>query len=128
MNKATDIRAFLEVISIDDVRAHLDACLAQDFNEAEKRYRENRPLQSVAGCLALKRALCRAAVDCFGLYRIHERDFTIETPKNDAPRLARIDTEDTAVARAMQDAAFVSISHSRTTAAGLAVIRDRRRS
>lgn len=122
MKSSPVVRSFLEIIPLEEVRPQLSEILSRDFNPSELETGRKRPVQSVAGRVALKRAICKLAAECYGLKELVPRDITIRTTAEGAPFLFHIDSGNAASDQALVSDVFVSISHSRTTATGLAVI------
>jgi phosphopantetheinyl transferase (holo-ACP synthase) len=104
-------RAVIETETIAAVLSRRAAIEAEHFSPAELRALAGRHVQSLAGRLALKRALCRLlGVNGPGA-RLEPRDFVIAEGPNGAP------TEP----EARRGLLFVSIAHTKAQAVGLAV-------
>jgi phosphopantetheinyl transferase (holo-ACP synthase) len=119
------MESFIETISISEVEAHLSDMLAECFHPSEQSAWQHKPAQSIAGRIALKAAMCALAKKHFPGLCLAQKDIIIEAASDGAPRIARIFSEDEASAALLKSEVFVSISHSRTKAAGMACIATR---
>jgi phosphopantetheinyl transferase (holo-ACP synthase) len=125
MMSVSSLESFVETIDIFDVKAHLTFMLAEHFHPSEQERRRQQPVQSIAGRIALKTAVCGLAKKYFPTLCLSQRDVVIDTASDGAPVITDIFTEDEAAAALLKSAVFVSISHSRTRAAGMACIATR---
>lgn len=107
------IRSTVVSLDIDEVERNRRPLLDAHFSAAERRELAERHVRSTAGRLALKRAVCVLLQDRLPLA---ERDIVIRRLPKGPPELA-VDLE-------IAGRLFVSISHSRKTAYGLAVLQE----
>jgi hypothetical protein len=112
-------RSFLETVLVAEVERDRDTVLAAHFSERERRALDGRSARSVAGDLALKRALVRvaAARDV----RAAETDFEIGRAPGGAPAVL---VAPDGFPIAPGGPVFISIAHGRQTACGLAVLAE----
>jgi phosphopantetheinyl transferase (holo-ACP synthase) len=114
-------RAVIETETIAAVLSRRAAIEAEHFSPAELRALAGRHVQSLAGRLALKRALCRLlGVNGPGA-RLEPRDFVIAEGPNGAPMLGRLPAALQTEPEARRGLLFVSIAHTKAQAVGLAV-------
>ena len=114
-----EVRSFLETIPIEEVERDRAALLAAHFSDRERQALAARSARSVAGDLALKRALVSLAA-ARGATRA-ERDFEIGRAANGAPCVL---SAPPGFSYAPGGPVLVSISHGKRTACGLAVPRE----
>lgn len=112
----------MERISIQAVRDWESELVRRCFSAAERANLASEPLQTVAGRLALKRAICRLAAHRLGVSSIQEADVEIGRTGNGAPVVVRVAFDDPAIRAVLENQVHVSISHSRQSAVGIAVI------
>jgi len=103
----------LETLAIADVDAERDAIVARDFSPAEIADLGRRRVQSLAGSLALKRALIALWGEA-GFAPVAPREIEIAHRPSGAPHVAAMPPG--------LPGALVSIAHTRTWAYGLAVL------
>jgi phosphopantetheine--protein transferase-like protein len=109
----------LETLAVAEVEAERRQIEERFFSPAEIGDLGNRRVQSLAGFLTLKRALAALGVDTGCATAAGPRDFELSHHANGAPRLVAV-PEGIALADV-----FVSISHTRQWAYGLAAIGGR---
>jgi phosphopantetheine--protein transferase-like protein len=117
-----DIESVVEVIPIADIEGHLEDTLLRCFSEPEQQRFENRPARTIAGQVALKAAVRGLAQKALGAGDIALEDIDITRGENGAPRIRRVSTADADVNEVLENRVLVSISHSRVSAVGLAVL------
>lgn len=114
----TCIRTVIKGVPIDQVAGRRDEYLADCFSQEERRYLCRRHIRSTAGWLALKKAI--AELGGKGSDEVDfKEDIILQCLENGRPR----------VRQAFSDwhhtqELFVSISHSRTMAYGLASVQE----
>jgi phosphopantetheine--protein transferase-like protein len=112
----------MEQISIQAVRDWESELMQRCFSPAERQDLACEPLQTIAGRLALKRAICRLAAQRFGASTLQEADVELQRTPNGAPAIVRVTLSDRALRNILENDLYVSISHSRKSAVGIAVI------
>jgi len=111
-------RARLEQVPISAVKEQRDILEAEHLSASETRELSSRGDQTVAGFLAVKRALCELHRETGKTAEVTPRHFVLtHDPETGAPTLAAWPEMDGPI--------FVSISHTRDNAYGLAVVEDR---
>jgi phosphopantetheinyl transferase (holo-ACP synthase) len=113
------VRSRLETLAVAAVEAERRQIEERFFSPAEIGDLGSRRVQSLAGFLTLKRALAALGVDADCATAAGPGDFELSQHANGAPRLVAV-REGIALADV-----FVSISHTRQWAYGLAAIRGR---
>jgi phosphopantetheinyl transferase (holo-ACP synthase) len=117
--------SFLESASIAETRRTLAVVLARDFSPAEANSLRAGPVQTVAGFLALKRAVIAAARALSPDTELREREVVLRHDASGAPRLLRVPAR--LEKKVQRRRLFVSISHTRETAWGLVSYQEARR-
>jgi phosphopantetheinyl transferase (holo-ACP synthase) len=107
------IRSILVSIDIEEVQRNRDALLDTHFSPEERSELAARHIRSTAGRLALKRAVLGLLSDSPNLT---EKDIVINRLPNNSPLLVS--------ALNPPGNLFLSISHTRNTAHGLAVLQE----
>ncbi|MBI5017254.1 MAG: 4'-phosphopantetheinyl transferase superfamily protein [Deltaproteobacteria bacterium] len=110
------IHVALEILPLDRAEQEREAA-ARDLTAAEVAEVSPRRLQTLAGFLALKRALCGLFSGLPCVSRPREEEFELTHRPSGAPCLARCPDHP-------PGRVFVSLSHSRTCAYGLAVFQE----
>jgi phosphopantetheinyl transferase (holo-ACP synthase) len=123
--KDFSIESFLKTVLIADFEAHREEMMSTYFCPKERSVWTNKPARSIAGRIALKSAVCALAQKHFSAKTWSPHDVEIETDPNGAPGVAANSVSDPAFCAALTTEIFVSISHSKTSAAGLAVLATR---
>ena len=118
------VRSVLETVSVLEVKEAAQTVLSRDFTEEERALFENRPAQSIAGQLALKTAVCRLAADLAAGHPLACRQVEISRHPTGAPIIGSVSCDDGALKALLERALHLSISHTKTTAVGLAVISE----
>jgi len=114
-------RAALATVAIADVASERLKLEAEHFSPAERAALAGRHVQSLAGRLALKRALCDLlGPECVGT-RLAPCDFVILETAGGAPALGAVPGALSSAAAGPLGRLFVSISHTKARAVGLAV-------
>jgi phosphopantetheinyl transferase (holo-ACP synthase) len=107
------IRSILVSIDIDEVQRSREALLNTHFSPEERTELDTRHVRSTAGRLALKRAVLGLLP---GRSRLTEKDIAITRLPKNPPRL---------VSKLYAPGnLFLSISHTKNTAYGLAVLQE----
>lgn len=114
------IHSALEVLSIEEVERERDELAIRHFSPEESAEIAGRRAQTTAGFLAAKRALVRLFAQVDGRETFHERDFVLTHHTNGAPRIVSLPGDSVP-----GEAVYVSISHTRRFAYGLAVMEER---
>jgi len=121
-----ECRAVLEMVPIAEVAAKRAQIEAQFFSAAERDELKSRHVQSVAGGLALKRALCALFHQRFAGFSFGPAHFMLRHDPDGAPRIAGLPPPWPAVTTARRERLFVSITHTKLEAAGLVVHQQER--
>ena len=116
------IRSFLETVSVSAVENALEEILFSHFTKKERALFEQRPVQSIAGQMALKSAVLRLAADLAAAVRLERQHVEIVRDPSGAPRIGSVICADAELKAVLENELHLSISHTRTTAVGLAVI------
>lgn len=114
-------RAVCESLTITTVAAKRAELEAAHFSPLERAELAGRHVQSVAGRLALKRALCRLLAPAEAGVTLEPRDFVITDSPTGAPALGPLPPTLLDAPEAQRGRLFVSIAHSKAHAVGLAV-------
>jgi phosphopantetheinyl transferase (holo-ACP synthase) len=114
--------SFVETISIADVEARCAELLACHFTRREQASLKTKPIRSVAGQLALKTAVCRLVDELLNAGSTEPRSIEVHRDENGAPNITKASTPNRGINEIIENELFVSISHSRDTAVGLAVL------
>jgi phosphopantetheinyl transferase (holo-ACP synthase) len=112
------VYTFLEAVSIAEVEKNRPAIALRSFTAAERAELSGRRAQTMAGFLALKRALVRLASSVYGDASLCEKDFVLAHRANGAPHCLRVPPACAGVR--------VSVSHTRDWAYGLAAVQETR--
>lgn len=115
------VLSFLGTVEIAHVKQSLGAMLEADFSEQERAALGGRSVQSVAGFLALKRAVMALARSVGAGSHLSERDVELSHDANGAPVVLSVGA---GAGAGILGRLRVSISHTSTTAYGLAVIQE----
>ncbi len=115
--------SFMEVVPVADIAASAKETLARHFSEAERHRFEGRPARTIAGQVALKIAVCRLARTRLGA-DLRTPEVAISRTSVGAPVISGVENDDRRVREALLRRVLVSISHSRKSAVGLAVLAD----
>ena len=118
------VTTYVCVVRIAEVRDQAAELLARHFAPEEAAGLAVKPAQSLAGALALKRALVQLFREADPRAEVTERDFHLTHDGDGAPRV--IGWPGSARAAVAPCAVRVSISHSRTTACGVAAYQEDR--
>jgi phosphopantetheinyl transferase (holo-ACP synthase) len=111
------IITLVESLSIENIRAEQEKILVECLLGSEREKLIGRPLQSLAGCLALKQALCGLLDRCFAL-KSAAGEIGLDWTGNGAPQVILLPRE--ALSRGLLvDNLHVSISHTRQFAYGM---------
>ena len=116
-----DIHSFLEIVSIAEVERDRSAIASQCFSEGEMAELASRRTQTMAGFLALKKALAGLFSSAAGGAGFSERDFILSHDENGAPRL--VSCPELPGGRGALKV-HLSISHTREWAYGLAAYQE----
>ncbi len=117
------ISSVIEMIDIDKVKDNLLTILDSSFHSVEQKELDKRHIRSTAGVLALKQAICSLIHNTTGL-SLERKNVLISRSTTGAPILQSL--PDTLKTSSFDHRnLFLSISHSRKTAYGLAVYQER---
>ncbi len=127
MTRSASVESFVETVGIAELRDALgkDALfetVAADFHLEEQSEWGQRPIQSIAGRLALKSAVCELVKKHFPDLCLRRQDVIIDATLEGAPKISEIAAGDIEIVARLKSSVWVSISHSRTHAAGMASI------
>jgi phosphopantetheinyl transferase (holo-ACP synthase) len=114
-------RAVCQSLAIATVAAERAELEAEHFSPRERDELAGRHVQSLAGRLALKRALCQLLAPEQPGVALAPRDFVIMGSPTGAPVLGPLPATLRDVPEARRGRLFVSITHSKAQAVGLAV-------
>lgn len=120
-NSQTTI-SMVKMIDISDVKNNYLTLLESSFAPEEREELASRHIRSTAGVLALKKALA-ALINEITNHSVNIRDCHISRSKTGAPVLLSL-PEQLNRSPLNTSNVFVSISHSRQTACGLAVYQE----
>jgi phosphopantetheinyl transferase (holo-ACP synthase) len=120
-NNCVTITSFLEIVSLAGVKRAKSGIMRRNFSPKEKGRLINAPHQTIAGMLALKRALKKMIAAVCGA-RTGAKEIALSHDKNGAPRLVAL-----AQKAGMPDKKNIriSVSHSKTHAYGLAMLQQK---
>jgi phosphopantetheine--protein transferase-like protein len=118
------IRSCLETVLIQEVKRSREAILCTHFTDDERAAFDQLPVQSIAGQLAVKRAVCRLAAALKSALALSCRQVVVLRDQSGAPKIGSISCADEDFRALLEAEVLVSISHSKTTAIGLAVIAE----
>jgi len=116
------ISSVIEMVDIDEVKNHQKNILDSSFNTDEWEELEKRHIRSTAGVLALKKALCTLTRKITGK-TLNKKDFLISRLASGAPVLQSLPDQVCHLSYQHKNI-FLSISHSKQTAYGLAVYQE----
>ncbi len=112
----------VEMVNIQEIRNNHQAVLDLSFSPEEQLELAKRHIRSTAGVLALKKALSSLILKTTGR-SVDEKELTITRLKTGKPSL--VSWPSSLLASSLQtENLLLSISHSRTTAYGLAVYQE----
>ena len=114
------VRSVLVTVDIEEVRCNRDAFLDACFTDEERAELSARHIRSTAGRLALKRAV-RQLVAGWKALVLTEKDIVLGRGPNGRPVLLSLGDRPTGL---VPDSLFLSISHTKSTAYGLAVLQE----
>lgn len=112
------VATVLTSLDISEVEKERQALVESAFTTKEKDYLSTRHIRSTAGWLALKKSIVKL-VEENSNYVLGEKDIVLQCLADGRPVISDIVTS-VGFARNL----FVSISHTRTTAHGLAVLQE----
>ncbi|HOE67995.1 MAG TPA: hypothetical protein PLO62_15860 [Candidatus Hydrogenedentes bacterium] len=113
----------VERIAVPDVASRRNSIETQCLTETEIEATANRHVQTVAGFVAVKRALCGVCAR-LGLGEWSERDFVLTHTANGAPRIAACPKRLCDENGAPMPGLYISIAHTKQHAYGLAVYQE----
>ncbi len=116
------VKSFLQTVLIEDIKNNKDNIIAQCFTPDDQMKQLNNHVRSTAGRIALKLAICALAKEIFFENNLLPKDVIIEKDDLGAPCLTEVRMSDSKTAHVIKTEIFLSVSHSRTTAAGIAAI------
>lgn len=106
-------------IAIADVEKNLACIHSENFNDNEVEELSKRHVRSTAGWLVLKQALCKLLKQ-LQIAQVTEKDFCLKRTQAGRPYIDDINITHTEGLELLEKL-FVSISHTKTTAYGMAV-------
>ena len=109
-------------ITIEEVEKECEHILSTSFTAAEKNALAPRHIRSTAGWFVLKKALCRL-LDQLNIAHLSELDFSLVRSETGRPCIENINI-DSIDEKKLTQQLFVSITHTRTTAYGMAVYQE----
>lgn len=121
MNGSVPVHTSIVRVPVASARRARVRWLERYCSDAEARRLEQRPVQSLAGDIALKRALAGLFSILADGRQFVERDFVVDRTREGAPRLAGFPSLRTPTKRDLRARLSVSITHTSTNAYGLAV-------
>ena len=124
-NNSVTVTSFLEIVPLAGVRRARSDIMWRNFSSKETDRLNNAPLQSIAGMIALKKALAKMAAAVCGV-RMSGKEIVLSNDKNGVPRLVALPAKSGAGMPDKKDIR-ISISHSKTHAYGLAVLQQRKK-
>lgn len=119
MAEKNHITTVIGSMSIAEIEANLTHIHSEYFNDNEIEELSKRHVRSTAGWLVLKQALCRL-LGQLHLAQVTEKDFSLKRTQSGRPYIETINISSIAQ-QDLLERIFVSISHTRTTAYGMAV-------
>lgn len=122
MTAEYQVFSVMEMVDIQEIQNSYQTVLDSSFSPEEQLELAKRHIRSTAGVLALKKALCGLILETTDR-TVEEKELIITRLKSGKPSL--VTWPDSLSASSLQiDNLFLSISHSRTTACGLAVYQE----
>jgi phosphopantetheinyl transferase (holo-ACP synthase) len=122
-NSSVTVTSFLEIVSLAGVKRARSGIIRRNFSPKETDRLNDAPLQSIAGMLALKKALAKMIAAVCGV-RMGGKEIVLSNDKNGGPRLVALPAKSGSGMPDKKDIR-ISISHSKTHAYGLAVLKQR---
>lgn len=114
-----EIQSLVQAVPIAGIKDRFTETLEHFFSPEEKKFLITRPVQTTAGFVALKQALCLFTEELFS-QPLAPHDITIRHLANGAPAITALPPELTD-SGLRQENLFISISHTRDHAYGLVV-------
>ncbi len=118
------IVTYLEVVEIDPLRKRREEVLFSSFSKRERDEYAGRSMQSLAGAVALKRAVLCYLGDEAHSPALSERDIELGHSEKGAPRIVTLSGLPAKQAAKTIDRLHISVSHTRTQAYGLVVVQE----
>jgi phosphopantetheinyl transferase (holo-ACP synthase) len=115
------ITSFLEIVSLAGVKRAKSGIMRRNFSLKETDRMFNAPVQTIAGMIALKRALKKMIAVVYGA-STGAKEIVLSHDKSGAPRLVALPQK---AGMPEKKNIRVSVSHSKTHAYGLAVLQQR---
>ncbi len=112
----------MEMVNIQEIQNNHRYVLDSSFSPEEQLELAKRHIRTTAGILALKKALCILILKATG-HTVDQKELTITRLTSGKPSLGSWPTSLSA-SNLQAEHLFLSISHSRTTAYGLAVYQE----
>lgn len=122
MAASNTLTSVVTTIPISEVEENCEHILSSFFNDGEKEELSTRHIRSTAGWLVLKQALC-TLLQQMQVQQLSEKDFTLKRTTTGRPYIHDINIEPHEK-NTLTEKLFVSISHTRTTAYGMAVYQE----
>jgi holo-[acyl-carrier-protein] synthase len=122
-NKTVSVTSFLEIVSLASVKRAKSDLVRRNFSPRKTEKLNSAPLQTIAGVIALKKALVKMITAVCGK-RMSGKDIVLSHDKNGAPRLIAM-PEIAGVGMPDKKNIRISVSHTKTHAYGLAVLHSR---
>jgi phosphopantetheinyl transferase (holo-ACP synthase) len=121
-HNTTTVTSFLEIVPLRGVNRSMCETMQRNFSLKEIAGLGDVPLQSIAGMIALKKALAKMALAAGGV-RVNRNKIVLSHKKNGAPRLVSMPK-----CPGMRGKPLLSVSHTKTHAYGFAVLSQIRKS
>lgn len=122
MAEKNHITTVISSMAIAEIEENLTHIHSEHFNDNEIEELSKRHVRSTAGWLVLKQALCRLAGE-LQLAQLTEKDFSLKRTQSGRPYIDDINVS-SREKQELLEKLFVSISHTRTTAYGMAVFQS----
>jgi phosphopantetheinyl transferase (holo-ACP synthase) len=116
---ACEVRSYLAMVPVAHAKRYRSRWLRRYFTLAEARDLTTRPAQSLAGAVALKRAVKRLIRELAPRRRIGELSIGVGHARDGAPALTRVPAVGTRSGRALLAALHVSVTHTARNAYGV---------
>ncbi len=124
MSNSSTITSTIQDVSIESCFKNHDEYMEQFFTAEEQKDLHERPEQSVAGILAVKRALILLCSTLHSEGTFTEKSFTITRNSNGAPEIVSFPDFSVDGRHYSKEIFSISISHNRTNAFGLVALQE----
>lgn len=119
MTEQKILTTVISSIAIAEIEENMDQILLSFFNDNEVKELSKRHVRSTAGWVVLKQSLCKLLKQ-LQVAQLTEKDFSLKRTNTGRPYIDDINLPSTDKLELL-DKLFISISHTRTTAYGMAV-------